>query len=146
MLKELGYHNSKVTELKCPDGSSNLPNDGINVRERMKRIPPDKNHQFVRKTKWEVEGRGMGLIYRRIHPLKPSYTVAAHGGGGTWGYHYDRNRATLTNREKARLQTFPDSFLFTGNRREVRAQIGEAVPPLLSKRIAQTIAEIFNSD
>jgi len=93
-------------------------------------IPPDENYLFVKGTKWEVEGRGISLIYRRLHPLKPAYTVVAYGGGGTWGYHYRRNRARLTNRERARLQSFPDSFLFKGNTSQVRAQIGEAVPPL----------------
>jgi len=49
-------------------------------------IPPDENHEFVKGTQWEVKGRGMSLIYRRIHPLKPSYTVVAYGEvarGGT---------------------------------------------------------------
>ncbi|MEM4412132.1 MAG: DNA cytosine methyltransferase, partial [Thermofilum sp.] len=75
--------------------------------------------------------------------LKPSYTIVAYGGGGTHGYHYDRDRATLSLRERARLQTFPDSFLFCGSRTEVRAQIGEAVPPLASKRIAEAVLQIL---
>lgn len=143
LLKELGYYGSKVSELKCPNGSNSIPEESESVLERMKRIPPDENHDFVRNTQWEVEGKGMSLIYRRIHPLKPAYTVVAFGGGGTWGYHYKRNRGTITNRERARLQTFPDSFNFAGNRSEVRAQIGEAVPPLMAKRIAQAVAEIL---
>jgi DNA (cytosine-5)-methyltransferase 1 len=145
LLKELGFYNARVAELKCIDDSNRIPKDSEGVLERLKRIPPDENHEFVRNTEWEVEGRGMGLIYRRSHPLKPSYTVVAHGGGGTWGYHYERKRATLTNRENARLQTFPDTFCFRGNRSEVRAQIGEAVPPLMSKRIAEAIADILVS-
>ncbi|MEQ6360498.1 DNA cytosine methyltransferase [Thermoanaerobacter thermohydrosulfuricus] len=88
----------------------------------------------------------MSLIYRRIHPLKPSYTVVAYGGGGTWGYHYRRNRGKLTNRERARLQTFPDTFLFKGTSSEVRAQIGEAVPPLLGKKIARAVKLILEAD
>jgi DNA (cytosine-5)-methyltransferase 1 len=109
----------------------------------MRRIPFDENHEFVRGTKWEVEGRGISLVYRRLHPLKPSYTIVAYGGGGTHGYHYDRDRATLTLREKARLQTFPDTFLFSGSKTEIRAQIGEAVPPLAAKRLAQALAEVL---
>lgn len=143
LLKELGYYGVRVADLDLPDGSNEVPNESISVIERMKMIPPDENHEFVRGTKWEVEGRGMSLIYRRIHPLKPAYTVVAYGGGGTHGYHYERNRATLTNREKARLQTFPDSFLFAGTKSEVRAQIGEAVPPLASKRIAEALSKIL---
>jgi DNA (cytosine-5)-methyltransferase 1 len=143
ILKELGYYGVSVRSIKPPDGSNETPAESESVLERMKRIPPDENHEFVRGTRWEVEGRGMSLIYRRIHPLKPAYTVVAYGGGGTWGYHYERDRATLTNRERARLQTFPDSFLFAGKRAEVRAQIGEAVPPLLAKRIGEAVVEVL---
>jgi DNA (cytosine-5)-methyltransferase 1 len=143
LLKELGYYSVRVSDLKCPDGTNVVPKESKTVLERMKRIPPDENHEFVRGTKWEVEGRGISLIYRRTHPLKPAYTVVAYGGGGTWGYHYEKQRAVLTNRERARLQTFPDSFLFEGSWSETRAQIGEAVPPLMGKRIAQATSRIL---
>ncbi|RLF66214.1 MAG: DNA (cytosine-5-)-methyltransferase [Thermoplasmata archaeon] len=145
LLKELGYYNKPVYTLKLPDTTTEPPREDTAVVERMKRIPPDENHEFVRGTKWEVEGKGISLVYRRIHPLKPAYTIVAYGGGGTHGYHYDRDRATLTLREKARLQTFPDNFLFYGRKTEIRAQIGEAVPPLAAKRIAEALAEILNS-
>lgn len=68
-------------------------------------------------------------VYRRLDPEKPSYTMVAGGGGGSLGYHYDEPRS-LTNRERARLQSFPDDFEFSGSIREVRTQIGNAVPPL----------------
>jgi DNA (cytosine-5)-methyltransferase 1 len=145
VLRELGYYGVPVHTLRLPDGTHEIPNEESSVVERMKRIPPDENHEFVRGTKWEVEGRGISLVYRRIHPLKPSYTIVAYGGGGTHGYHYDRDRATLTLREKARLQTFPDTFLFSGTKTQIRAQIGEAVPPLAGKRLAQALAEVLVS-
>jgi DNA (cytosine-5)-methyltransferase 1 len=143
VLKELGYYGRPVYSLSLPDGSTDLPKEDPAVVQRMKRIPPGENHEFVRGTQWEVEGRGISLVYRRIHPLKPAYTVVAYGGGGTHGYHYDRDRATLTLREKARLQTFPDDFLFAGKKTEIRAQIGEAVPPLAAKRLAEALAEVL---
>ena len=108
-------------------------------------IPPDENCLYVKGTKWEVEGRGRSLIYRRIHPLKPSYTVMAYGGGGTWGYDYRRGRSKLTNRERARLQSFPDSFTFSGNAAKVRAQIGEAVPPLLGEKVAELVDAVLKN-
>ena len=144
VLEELGYFGRPVYTLKLPDLTTEPPKEDKAVVERMKRIPPGENHEFVRGTEWRVEGRGISLVYRRIHPLKPSYTIAAYGGGGTHGYHYDRDRATLTLREKARLQTFPDSFLFHGRKTEIRAQIGEAVPPLAGKRIAEIITGILD--
>jgi len=143
VLRELGYYGIPVHALKPIDGTNDPLDDDPAVVERMKRIPFDENHEFVRGTKWEVEGRGISLVYRRLHPLKPSYTIVAYGGGGTHGYHYDRDRATLTLREKARLQTFPDTFLFSGTKTRIRAQIGEAVPPLAAKRLAQALAEIL---
>ncbi len=143
LLEELGYKGVKVAEIAPPDGSNARPKESRTVIERLKRIPPGANHEFVRGTKWEVEGRGMSLIYRRIFPLKPAYTVVAYGGGGTWGYHYERDRGMLTNRERARLQTFPDWFLFCGGWAQVRAQIGEAVPPLAAKRIASALDEFL---
>jgi len=143
VLKELGYYGVPVRALRPIDGTNDPLDDDPAVVERMKRIPFDENHEFVRGTKWEVEGRGISLVYRRLHPLKPSYTIVAYGGGGTHGYHYDRDRATLTLRERARLQTFPDTFLFSGTKTRIRAQIGEAVPPLAAKRLAQALAEIL---
>jgi len=142
VLRELGYYGTPVQSLKLPDSTAELPEEDPDVVERMRRIPPGENHEFVKGTKWEVKGI-MSNIYRRAHPLIPAPTVIAYGGGGTHGYHYDRDRATLTLRERARLQTFPDSFLFHGRKTEIRAQIGEAVPPLASKRIAEAVAGVL---
>lgn len=144
LLKELGYYGKRLEGREFPDHSNVVSKEVKSVLDRLKMIPPDENHEFVRGTKWEVEGRGISLIYRRLHPLKPSYTVVAYGGGGTWGYHYRRARGKLTNRERARLQTFPDFLMFKGSSAEARAQIGEAVPPLLGKKIAQIVKAVLN--
>ncbi len=83
-------------------------------------------------------------IYRKLDPNKPSYTVTGSGGGGTHVYHWNENRA-LTNRERARLQTFPDSFVFSGSKESVRRQIGMAVPPkgaeIIFRKILATLLE-----
>ncbi len=65
-------------------------------------------------------------------------------GGGTYVYHWDENRA-LTNRERARLQTFPDDFVFVGNKSSVRKQIGMAVPPQAAKVIVESMLKCFMS-
>ncbi len=80
-------------------------------------------------------------IYKRLHPLKPSYTILANTH--SHGFHYDRDRMNLTLRERARLQTFPDSFIFLGTKTEISKQIGEAVPPLAAKRLAEVLAKIL---
>ena len=100
--------------------------------KRLKHIKPGENaftadlpeHLKLRLN----SGATISQIYKRLKPDAPSYTVTGSGGGGTHVYHWKENRA-LTNRERARLQTFPDSFGFTGGKESVRKQIGMAVPP-----------------
>lgn len=102
------------------------------VVERLKHIKPGQNaftanlppHLRLRMR----SGATISQIYRRLDPERPSYTVTGSGGGGTHVYHWSEHRA-LTNRERARLQSFPDSFVFCGGRESVRRQIGMAVPP-----------------
>lgn len=146
VLDAMGWSGVSLTEAAeeaYPDGTHVRAKESAAVRERMWKIPPGENHLAVKGTKHEVEGRGFSLVYRRLHPLRPAYTVVAHGGGGTWGYHYRRHLSRLTNRERARLQSFPDGFLFHGAQEKVRSQIGEAVPPLLSWRIARALMELL---
>ncbi len=143
VLKRLGFGKS-VHDKTFEDGSNEIPKEGSSVTERMWRIPPGQNHLIVRNTKWHVQGL-MSNIYRRTDPLKPAFTVLAYGGGGTWSYHYERKRGMLTNRERARLQTFPDSYMFEGNRSQVRAQIGEAVPVQLGRKIAEVAMMVLEA-
>lgn len=145
ILKELAWLGRAVGELQLEDGSGEIFKEAPSVVDRMRHIAPGLNCKQVKGTEWEVESRDISLIYRRLHPLRPSYTVVAYGGGGTWGYHYQRNRSKLTHRERARLQSFPDNFLFYGKSQAIRAQIGEAVPPLLAKRIAEACFEVLEN-
>jgi len=84
----------------------------------------------------------MSHIYRRLDAKQPSYTVTGSGGGGTHVYHWKKHRA-LTNRERARLQSFPDWFEFQGLKEEVRKQIGMAVPPKGAKIIFEAVLKTF---
>ncbi len=143
VLMQLGYYGRKVCAGNFADGSCDRFNERENVIERMFYTPPGENYKFLYPYRqFRVEGKGISMIYKRIHPLKPAYTITANGGGGTHGYHYDRTMSRLTLREIARLQSFPDSFMFKGTKAEVNRQIGEAVPPLLGMRIAEAIWEI----
>jgi len=79
--------------------------------------------------------------YGRLHALAPSYTINTYFSrpGNGCHLHYDYaggQHRVISQREAARLQSFPDSFVFLGNRGAVNQQIGNAVPPLLAYQIA----------
>lgn len=80
----------------------------------------------------------------RLDPGLPSNTVIAGGtnGGGRSHLHPEIPR-TLSVRECARLQTFPDAFVFSGPAARQFTQVGNAVPPLLAAQIAASIGKSF---
>lgn len=126
----------------------NVPynNEHLRVTERTQTIisliPEGGNFTAIPKdSPFYVKGM-ISHVYRRIHRNEPSKTIIAAGGGGTWGYHYPENRP-LTNRERARIQSFPDDFVFFGNTTEVRRQIGNAVPPVGVHALAMTLKPLF---
>jgi len=84
-------------------------------------------------------------VYRRLKLDEPSKTIIAAGGGGTHGYHWPEPRA-LTNRERARLQSFPDDMIFKGSVADVRKQIGNAVPPNGVIALARSLMPLFSGN
>lgn len=77
--------------------------------------------------------------WRKMEPDKPARTLMAHLGKDSYSHiHYDSSQArTISVREAARLQSFPDGFHFCGTMNPAFRQIGNAVPPLLSRSIAK---------
>jgi len=131
-------------------GAEEVPynNEHMNVAPktiaRLKIIPEGGNYMDIpREHPLYVKGM-ISLVYRRIHRSEPAKTIIAAGGGGTWGYHYPEPRP-LTNRERARLQSFPDDFIFTGSNAEVRRQIGNAVPPIGVVSLAKALSPLFKN-
>jgi len=146
--------NSKIITAKEAIENPPIKNDAFNneltkqsgkVIERLKYIKADENAftaNLPEHLKLNVVGAQISQIYKRLHPNKPSYTVTGSGGGGTHVYHWKEDRA-LTNRERARLQTFPDDFVFCGAKESVRKQIGMAVPPKGIQVIFEAILKTF---
>jgi DNA (cytosine-5)-methyltransferase 1 len=134
---------SQVLE-NIPPGTANhvIPQHRPKAVERLKHILPGQNafnSDLPPELKFDFKVE-LSHFYRRLDPAKPAYTLTAAGGGGTRVYHYRENRA-LTNREYARLQSFPDNFVFHGKLRSVRKQIGMAIPPLASWIICKAILD-----
>ena len=147
------YKNIDVTcktALEVPPIPKDVANNELTkqshqVVERLKYIKPGQNAftaDIPEELQLKVKGAKISQIYKRLNPTKPAYTVTSSGGGGTHIYHYDEPRA-LTNRERARLQTFPDDYVFEGSKESVRKQIGMAVPQKGARVIFEAILKTF---
>ena len=99
--------------------------------ERLHRqyVPPYDKNKFPNK-------------WRKMWREQPARTLMAHLGKDGYSHiHYDSQQArTISVREAARLQSFPDGFVFSGTMNPAFRQIGNAVPPLIAKALAATMA------
>ncbi len=77
--------------------------------------------------------------WKRLDSKKPSWTVTSHLSRDGYMYIHPRQNRTISVREAARLQSFPDWFKFEGSRGAQFRQIGNAVPPLLAKALAKSV-------
>ncbi|MCD8283779.1 MAG: DNA cytosine methyltransferase [Opitutae bacterium] len=135
----------EIPSIACDAPNNEKTKQSTQVVERLSHIKPGENAftaKLPENLQLNVRGARISQIYKRLDPDKPAYTVTGSGGGGTHIYHWSEPRA-LTNRERARLQTFPDEYVFVGSKEEVRKQIGMAVPAQGAKLIFEAILRTF---
>ena len=146
----MNIDNSCRTAIENPPIPADAPNNektaqSRQVVERLSHIKPGENAftaDLPEHLQLKIKGAKISQIYKRLDPAKPAYTVTGSGGGGTHMYHWEENRA-LTNRERARLQTFPDTYVFKGSKENVRKQIGMAVPCQGARIIFEAVLKSF---
>ena len=110
-----------ITSKEALDDLSKLPED------------PDINHVWSKAKKSPEQGS------RQFKAERPGHTIRAECHGNIQ-FHYDLPRR-ISMREAARIQSFPDNFIFQSKLRQTERQIGNAVPPVLAWHIAKAVAE-----
>jgi DNA (cytosine-5)-methyltransferase 1 len=98
---------------------------------------PSINHIWSRANKSPEQGN------RKLNPERPAYTIRAECHGNIQ-YHY-RLRRRISMREAARIQSFPDTFIFDSMLRETERQVGNAVPPVLAWHVARAVHACLES-
>lgn len=125
------YHRCSIHKQSTIDVIAHVPHDGGN---RPKGIGP----------KCLDKVKGFSDVYGRLRWDKPSVTITQYARNPASGrYSHPEQDRGLTIREAARLQSFPDGYLWSGSLGDNFKQIGEAVPPLLSLAIATQIALFY---
>lgn len=122
----------------CRIGSNGVYNHDITVhtaktQEIIAMVPDGGNYKDLPKELWST--RKVHIAWTRLNSQKPSFTIDC---GHNHHFHYQFNRVP-TVRESARLQSFPDTYVFIGNKGSQLKQVGNAVPPLMAYRIANQL-------
>ena len=120
------FHAARSALLGHPHGNSRIVRD-----LRRRHVPPYDAKKFPNK-------------WRKMDRERPAHTLTAHLGKDSYTHiHYDSAQArTITVREAARLQSFPDGFRFEGPMNAAFRQIGNAVPPLLAFAVASHLCQL----
>ena len=111
-----------------------IPKEGMNRFDLQARAPELTPDCWIRKTKGGTD------LFGRLWWDRPAFTIRTEFFKPEKGrYLHPCQHRPITHREAARLQSFPDSFRFTGTKIEIARQIGNAVPPMLAARVADSV-------
>ncbi len=141
LVEQLGVNLKEIEELEqLTDGSLSLRL----LLERIPALPGEVQHHLLTVAYLKKKEGQHGDWLARMDPSKPSKTMMSHMAKDTYAYVHPTRPRTLSVREAARIQTFPDDFklgsvgLVDGFR-----IVGNAVPPLLSTQLADRVAQIL---
>lgn len=125
-------HNATVTErIKCIAEGCGIPKEGL----------PDSVALGSRSDFAEHKIKNFSHVFKRLHRFLPATTMVP--GHNAFPLHPTENRS-LTVREAARIQTFPDDVVFCGSRQNQCIQVGNAVPVMLASIIANHMKNLLN--
>lgn len=105
----------------------------------LEEMPEDQSINHI----WSKANRSPEQGDRRLKADRPGYTIRAECHGNIQ-FHYNQPRR-ISMREAARIQSFPDRFIFQSKLRETERQIGNAVPPVLSWHIGEAVLNALNN-
>ncbi|MHB8781187.1 MAG: DNA cytosine methyltransferase [Candidatus Geothermincolia bacterium] len=116
-----------------------IPKEGMN-RFDLERIAPELTPEC-----WKRKKSGGTDLFGRLWWDQPAFTIRTEFFKPEKGrYLHPKQHRPITHREAARLQSFPDDFVFTGSKTEIAKQIGNAVPPLLAAKVAESVLALFD--
>ncbi len=123
-----------------PPTATHEPQNHVTARAALSDLagmPEDVRYSHI----WSRAKRSPEQGNRKLVASRPGYTIRAECHGNIQ-WHYDLPRR-ISMREAARIQSFPDEFVFVSKLRETERQIGNAVPPVLAWHIARAIAQML---
>lgn len=137
----------KLMRKNCTVLNNHIPQQHkAKAKEMMRYIPTGKSVWEVKDLPKELRPTsGFGNTYARLNPDEPGMTITTNFAciSSSRCIHPYLNRG-LTAREAARIQSYPDNYVFKGSKTDIHIQIGNSVPPLLGEQIAKTIKQMLN--
>ena len=142
---DVDINNDFLRQMRNADHLENhnprFPNE--KVIERMKHVPEGGNWKDVPSELWDTQRDNRhSSAYKRLSSNEPSITIDT----GHMNYFHPLYHRIPTVRESARLQSFPDNFVFLGNQGAQFRQVGNAVPPLLAKALGEAVKKMISGE